>query len=186
MKIPPSTPKINRAELSALIAKAHPDWDPPAFLVVGIRGYYKDSMGKPGENDRAVYDDAIILLTHDELHAFNGNCDPSRYKPGIAKLKAGIWRVYKFDTHHGSKGSYPAICQRYGGVTVIRDDKGEDTGSFGINIHQGGYNTTSSLGCQTVPPTQWIRFKATADRLAKKVYGDVYDTTRITYLLLEN
>lgn len=169
--IPSSTPKMNRTELVELINKHYPNymndfWQIDKFATIWIRGYYKNSMGKVNKNDRAIYDDACFIMSVDELHSFNANTDPSKYQHAIATLKPNAYRgVYKFDNHNGSKGSYPAICQRLGKVTVIRDGKGEDTGMFGINQHKGGNKTTSSLGCQTIPPTQWDRFYATAKRL---------------------
>lgn len=168
--VPNSTPKIVRTELHDAIIRRYPDYEYLPFQIIGIRGYYMNSMGKPGVNDRAIYDDAIILLTDTELHTFNANCDPSKYQKGIAKLKAGIWDCYAFDIHRGASAQYPAICQRGGKVTVIRDGRGEDKGMFGINIHKGSYHHTSSLGCQTIYPTQWDRFYATALRLAQKAY----------------
>lgn len=182
MMLPNKTPQISREELIALIKKHYPDLAIDKFAVIGLRGYYKNTMGAPAVNDRAIYDDAIIILTDNELHAFNGNCDPSAYREGIAKLKAGIWSVYRFDLH---KGKYLALCQRSGNVTVIRDGKGEDTGMFGINIHKGGYNTTSSLGCQTIYPSQWDRFIGTAKRICEGLYGDKYKSKTYTYVLID-
>lgn len=184
-QIPNSTPQMNRAELMAAIHAKFPDFKLDRFAVVGMRGYYLNSMGKPGLNDRAMYDDALFLMSDDELHSFNANCDPSRYKPGIASLQPGVWKVYKFDIHGGKASQYPAICQRFGKVTVKRDGGKLDTGNFGINIHKGGYSTTSSLGCQTLPPTQWDRFYGTAERMAKAIYGKSYDKQVITYVLIE-
>ena len=180
---PAKIPQMNRDQLIELIIKTYPGVNFPPIVFVGIRGYYMRTMGDPTKNDRAVYDDAIFILTNNELHAFNANCDPAHYRPGIANLKAGIWAVYKFDKHNGQ---YPAICQRAGKVTVIRDGKGEDTGMFGINIHRGGSNVTGSLGCQTIPPNQWDRFMGTANRLALAVYGVNYMKQVYTYVLIDN
>jgi lysozyme len=55
-------------------------------FLIGIRGYYQDSMGKPGINDRGIYDDAICLLAPNLFLTFNANTDPSVYRPGIATL----------------------------------------------------------------------------------------------------
>ena len=38
-----------------------------------------------------------------------------------------------------------------------------------INIHRGGNTTTSSEGCQTIPPRQWDTFIAQVDTLAKRL-----------------
>lgn len=131
----------------------------PALL--GRRGYYRDTMGTPGVNDRGLYDDAIMLVTPTAYVTFNANCDPSREAPGIAVLAPGVWR-YKVGTHGLSRPvaeRYEALVQAEK-VTVIRDDRGPDTGWFGINIHRGGRTTTGSLGCQTIHPSQWDAFIA--------------------------
>ena len=181
--LPASKPKMTRQELKELIRKAHPDYTIPDIAFVGVRGYYKNTMGKVGINDRCLYDDAIFILTNEEFLSFNGNCDPGAFRPGIANLKAGIWPVYKFDLH---KGLYLALCQRGGTVTVLRDKKDEDTGEFGINIHKGGHNVTSSLGCQTIPPSQWSDFILQAQKYAAKYIGvDWKKKHDYTYILLE-
>ena len=183
--IPVERPKMSRDEVLALIKTAHPDFVPPDFFIVGIRGYYK-AMGKAGVNDRNIYDDALFLVGRDEFYPFNGNTDPAAFRLSIATLKAGIWPVYKFDIHGGSQSQYPAICQRGGPVTVLRDGGKEETGMFGINNHKGGINGTSSLGCQTVPVPQWKEYYATAVTLAKKYYGDAWNKKDdYNYVLLE-
>ena len=181
--VPASRPQITPQALFEKMHAAHPGVTLPEFFICGIRGYYQDTMGEPGVNDRKIYDDAIFLVGQNELISFNGNTDPSAFKLEIANLKPGIWPVYKFDLH---KGQYLALCQRAGKVTVIRDGTGEDTGMFGINIHRGGNWTTSSLGCQTIPPTQWEDFINYAQVMAKKAYGTDYKTKTYTYILLEN
>jgi len=158
-----------------------------AVVLVGIRGYYQDSMGVKGKNDRGMYDDALIWLNIATgfIATYNGNCDPSAYRKGtgrgsekgMASLKAGAWR-YQPGLHKG----YAAFRQA-AKVTVVRDGTAgnyEDTGDFGINIHRGGVSGTSSLGCQTLPVDQWDDFKATGYKLLKDAGQKTF-----CYILLE-
>lgn len=149
--------------------------------LVGVRGYYKDSMGKPGVNDRKIYDDAIFLVGPDLFVSFNANCDPGAYRKGIANLCTGVWR-YKLGIHGLSKPKvlqYEALVQA-ASVTVRRDEQGLDKGWFGINIHRGGYNTVSSLGCQTIYPSQWPEFiKQVKTQMSK------HNQKTIPYILIE-
>jgi len=127
--------------------------------LVGIRGFFRDSMGKPGKNDRGIYDDAIFLVTPDSVLAFNANTDPSVSRKGIAVLNPGVhW--YKKGRHRISRPpSYPALRPATPGekLPVTRDGVGQSEG-VAINIHKGSYNSTSSEGCQTIYPDQWDEF----------------------------
>lgn len=171
---PSARPRLTEKEVMAKVAPLGLSGRDKLF-VVGIRGYYLDTMGKPGANDRAIYDDAIFVVAPGRhFSAWNGNTDPSRHRAGIgtgaakgmASLKPGLWRAHRFGLH---KGQYRALIQIGGPVTVTRDGSPpyDDTGYFGINIHKGGYNTTSSEGCQTIHPDQWASFIATVDAQAK-------------------
>jgi lysozyme len=182
---PPNRPRLTRPELKERIRDAFnvQPADLPPFYICGIRGYYRDTMGKPGANDRGLYDDALFVVSPNVFAGFNGNTDPSTHRQRIANLEPGIWPSYQFDTHGGSV-PHPAICQRLGPVTVRRDGVGLDTGMFGINIHRGGNNGTSSLGCQTVPPAQWEAFYKLAKTEAVRLYGNRWNKERITYILL--
>ncbi|WP_461551991.1 lysozyme [Sinorhizobium meliloti] len=175
--LPLHRPKQTAAVTQAVLRKFHDlipeDGRDDAVTVVAVRGYYLNTMGKEGANDRGVYDDAIFVVEPDGVHSFNGNTDPGRFARGIAKLKSRQAMRYRPGPHGFSRknGPYPAFRQDSNCI-VIRDETGEDTDSpadrFWINLHRGGITSTSSLGCQTVPPHQWNEFKTLVDGLLKK------------------
>lgn len=164
------------------------------MIVVGIRGYYLNSMGRPGVNDRGIYDDAIFIHSPSVFAAFNGNTDPSRRRPGtgrgaakgMAVLDPGTWFVHRLAKH---RGRYLALCQRAGAVSVTRDgiqedyaDRGEN---FGINIHRGGSASTSSEGCQTIPPSQWDTFIQLVLSEVKRYCAGPWPRVVVPYVLLD-
>lgn len=148
-------PKQSKQEVTKLVEHL----DVPVALLA-IRGYYKRLGRNKRANDIGIYDDGLFVWSINGYMAFNANTDPSIRRPGIATLKPGVWQ-YRLGVHNISKAKrvqYPALVQA-APVTVIRQDKGEDTGWFGINIHRGGRSTTSSLGCITLPPDgNWDSF----------------------------
>jgi lysozyme len=152
--IPASRPKQTREQTEAMIEGVN-----APVVIVGVRGYYKSMGRNPKANDINVYDDALFVWSANGYMAFNANTDPSIRRPRVAKLKAGTWQ-YRLGTHNISKAKkhqYPALVQA-APVTVVRQGAGEDTGWFGINIHRGGRTTTSSLGCVTLPSSQYDGF----------------------------
>lgn len=193
--IPGAKPRLSSEKLRELLSPFAVDRIAHPVVVVGVRGYYRDSMGAPNVNDRGIYDDAIFLDTPSGTVAYNANTDPSRYrkgsgrglKKGMASLKPGAWYVHHLDLH---RGKYLALCQRLGSVTVVRDGVDhdyEDTGYFGINIHRGSVNSTSSIGCQTIVPDQWSSFIGNIKDQALRYFGDdKYKSTVIPYVLIEN
>lgn len=183
----PNKPQVKKSFIDKILKDKGIDIKKYPNIIIGIRGYFRDSMGEKGKNDRGIYDDALIIYTPSVYATFNGNVDPSvQFKSGRAVLKKGFYLAHKFDIHGGTQSQYPAICQRLGKVTVTRDGQGEDTGNFGINIHKGGNTTTSSEGCQTVPPTQWNAFYELAKSEWIRIYGDKWNKTIVPYLLLDN
>lgn len=153
-----------------------------ALIVFGIRGYFD-----PGANKRGIYDDAIGYISDSAYGVFPANCDPSIVRPEIAVLQPGVWLYSEglHGLHHitnskedqarlvqlqktrmdipGYTACYWALRQS-GDVTVVRDGHKEpytDTPPrprMWIDIHRGGYNTTSSEGCQTIHPDYWDAF----------------------------
>ena len=167
--IPKDRPRIERKTTEQLLASRKVS-DP--VCLVGIRGYYRDTMGAVGKNDVGLYDDALVVVSPNVHAAFNANVDPTRLgwnakaKKPMAQLKPGVYR-YKLGLHGISRGNpYKALVQA-GPVTVMRGDS-EETGRFAINIHRGGNTTTSSEGCQTLPPAQWPAFIALVETEMKR------------------
>lgn len=157
--VPASRPKLEHADALTLIGAAGVPVIQCALL--GIRGYYRDTMGAPGVNDRGLYDDAIMVVADSTYATFNANTDPSVTRKGVAVLDTGVW-LYKRGLHGITRGNpYPAFVQA-GEVAVSRDAANRERGWFGINIHRGGRTTTSSIGCQTIWPEQWPAFYALA------------------------
>lgn len=180
--LPNSRPKMSRSDVINLINGF--DLDAYILKLIGIRGYYKQTMGNPVKNDRGIYDDAIFLLSPDAFISYNANTDPSIFRPGVASLKANQTVLYKFGLH-GISGAHPyEAFRQYSRVTVIRDGIGEVTDTaenpFWIDIHKGSYNSTSSLGCQTIYPSQWESCLLTAKDQARR-----NKQTIIPYTLLE-
>lgn len=190
--LPATRPRITRDQLMTEIRRRHPGFTAPPLMIVGVRGYYRDTLGAVGRNDRAMYDDALFIVTPDAFVAFNGNTDPSGYRTGagtgagkgMASLNPDVWPVYRLDLH---AGKYLAVCQRAGPVVVTRDGipPYEERGMFGINIHKGGVNGTSSEGCQTVPAAQWPAFIALVTDQAKRLFGTDWRSEVMTYVLLD-
>jgi lysozyme len=174
-------PKITQPEVEKYIHSAAQIVE--SVVIVGLRGYYKDSMGKKGENDRGIYDDAIILIAPGEYYkTFNANTDPSVYRKGIAKLVPGL-HYYQRGQHGISRGKpYAAFIPNTPdfGLPVTRDGEEGIGRGIKINIHKGGYNTTSSEGCQTIHPEQWQEFQNKAYDLMA-----FFGQKRIPYLLVE-
>jgi len=156
--------------------------------LLGVRGYFQDSMGVVGENDRGIYDDAFFLISPNAFKSYNANTDPTRKGTnkagrGLAVLQPGIYR-YKVGIHGISRPKdkqYPALVQASGvtikrdGSTVVRPDQW-----IGLNIHKGGLSTTSSEGCQTVVREQWDDFFEEVKRELKE-----WRQSEIQYVLIE-
>lgn len=181
--IPKNRPRIERKTTEQLL-RLRKVSDP--VCLVGIRGYYRDTMGAKGKNDRSIYDDAIILVSPNVHAAFNANVDPGAYGKnpkigkGYASLKPGVYR-YKLGRHGIRSGNpYRALVQG-NPVTVSRDGGEDETGYFGINIHKGSNRSVSSEGCQTIPPAQWPAFITLVESEMKR-----NNAKTVSYVLTQN
>ncbi len=184
--LPAARPQATRA---VVIAAALAQWTAlgntgplPAVYVVGVPAYYRDTMGQPGVNDRGIYDDAFFVVSENTFTAFNGNCDPSIRRAEIATLrcpqviwyKPGRHAIGKKTEHNAFRQDSPVIVRRDGlvkpagyrhpsrGISLgdgYWTDRGY-AGTFWTNNHRGGWGTTSSEGCLTVPPSQWDSYYA--------------------------
>lgn len=164
------TPQIKEDEVRDILRQNGVNED--SVSILAIRGYYLDSMGKVGRNDRRVYDDAMIIVSPDGISSYQANTDPNGWRrgsgtgtnKGMASLASGI-HLFGIGKHKGK----PAFrqCEPF---TVIRDGNPpyRHIGMHAINLHSGGYTSTSSLGCQTIPKSEWNRFRKEMYALLKK------------------
>jgi len=160
-------------------------------FIVAFRGYYQDTMGKPGVNDRGIYDDCMCVVAPNYFSTFNANTDPSVYRDAVVGNRQGIATLVP-GLHYFKKGKH-GISRPGGGynafrpatpdesLPVWRDGCGDTIyKGVAINIHRGGYNSTSSEGCQTVYPVQWNEFQTTVYD-----YMNRYKQDLLPYVLID-
>lgn len=149
-----SSPRISHDEVVRILEANGCDLTKCCWLA--IRGYYLDSKGVVGKNDRNEWDDAWCLYSPQHgVMTYRANTDPTGYRAGSgfgsnkgrASLAPGVW-LYGFGLHK----KRPAFRQ-CGQVLVKRDAIGGGTydhwGVHAINIHDAKGASTSSEGCQT-------------------------------------
>lgn len=186
MNLPKSRPQKSKDSTERLLRSAGVDPAVNPCALMGVRGYYLDTMGKKGANDVGIYDDAIFFVSPNAYLSVNANTDPSVLKQNVSTLKPGLY-LYRKGKHGLSKpgGGYPAFRPATKDEELPTSRFNAKTGKYfdstgvAINIHKGGYNTTSSLGCQTVYPDQWLSFQTLA-------YSEMdrYGQKTIPYLLI--
>ena len=184
--IPKSRPNFTKAQVESYLGLY--DLAGYAVKILGVRGYYKHTMGDPDKNDVGIYDDAMFVTSPNPSNggagffkSYNANTDPSKIFKNVAILKPGGPYLYKIGMHN-MKAPYEALRQ-YGNVTVLRNGipvTDSPSHRFYIDIHKGGNTTTSSLGCQTICRPQWAGFlKDVKQQLA------LNKQTLIPYILIE-
>jgi lysozyme len=185
--MPKSRPQITPSQLQKILG---PALAVNPVVLVAVRGYYLDSMGKAGVNDRGIYDDAAFVVSPTTFTAFNFNVDPSIHRAGIASILPGVhW--FRRGRHGISRDrpgkilSYPAFRPATAGerLPVSRDGEPRRSKRDGVatNIHKGSRSSTSSEGCLTVPPAQWDEFYHLVDSEMKR-----HGVIEFPVILLEN
>lgn len=188
--IPPNKPRAALTVVMDAAKKEFGDKPLPQTFVLMDRAYYDRSMGGPG-NDVGMYDDAGFIVSALGFSSWNANTDPSRYgwNAGagkyMARLKPGIYTFRRLKHHASRPDGYMAFGQGDNPVTVerIRADGSvavTETGCYGINLHRGGINGTSSEGCLTIPAEQWPAFDKTLSSILDKT-----DTKEFTLILID-
>lgn len=172
--------KISRQEADKYLKVATAKFLESVY-VIAIRGYYKNSMGVPGENDRGIYDDAIILVGPGYFKTYNGNTDPRKHGKGIGQLLPGL-HFFKQGVHGYKSGPYKAFrtANHLEILPVIRDGQKGIKDGVTINLHKGGLFNTNSIACQTIYADQWMEFQKTAYQLMDQEGQRV-----LPYLLIE-
>lgn len=174
--------RISQEEAQQYLKKATALPGSGTVMVLAIRGYYLNSQGAPGENDRGIYDDAFILIGPNYFQTFNANTDPRKHEKGIAQLLPG-WHSFRQGWHgYGKASGHQAFrCSNPDEVSpVLRDGQNGIQKGFTINLHSGGYTNTNSAGCQTVQKDQWSEFQKEAYRLM-----NAEGQKHLPYLLIE-
>lgn len=167
------TPNMTRAEIEKILDDNKISSN---VALVGIRGYYLNTMGKQAVNDRGIYDDAIFIIAPKFFAAFQANVDPSIFRKGIATLKTGTYSVVKWQ----HRGKYDAL-QIVQDVLSRDGQTGETRGRRGINFHYGSETQTWSEGCQTLPQsTYWTFIRAVYSLMNAHILRE------IPYVLIEN
>lgn len=157
---------MKRSDVLAHLKVWKLDLDKEGVLLVGFR-----TAGIGIYNDKLVW----IGKEEHEFYEYDANTDPSRYYERVATLVGDRVYTYKIGKHgyNRPEGPYdafrqaaPVMVDRYRNGRSYQREPLADT----INIHRGGETTTSSAGCQTLPPELWNSFREVGYALLKK-YG---------------
>lgn len=179
--LPKGRPKLTLEDATKIV-RTKLGASAPKLVLIGIRGYYSNSMGPTKDNDINIYDDAMIVVGT-KYGTFNANTDPSFVKKNgksLAKLKEGLYKFAK-GKH---KNKYNALRAFPEGVELPCTRDGKDSIATFINIHMGGTSGTDlvwSEGCQTIPKTQWAKF-------IELVYEEMnrHGLKTVDYILINN
>lgn len=171
---PANRPQMDHLEALNILGAAGLSKSKACFLM--LRGYFLDTMGVKGKNDRRIYDDALFYVEANQFLACNANADPNGYRSGHGEAEdtMGMLTIkdpqicyYKPGLHKGR----PAFRQNrplYGwrdADSSVKESKIQVVdgikvytvfGEFAANLHDSPETSTSSLGCLTVPKPQFV------------------------------
>ena len=181
----PNRPKISDSDVDK-VAQYYFSGNIPKLLIIGVRGYFANSMGKPGQNDFNIWDDAILVYADGDLiRTFNANTDPSKRRAGKAMLDPGVYQFYR-GVHKQRIRAFRAYPEGVRWPCTRQNATGKWAKSLCqlINIHDGGLSDTWSEGCQTIPNFRPdYQFNAFRDLVYSLM--DKYRLKTVTYLLLD-
>lgn len=122
-----------------------------AVAVLAVRG-------ADGEDNIGVYDDKLYGVTPSTVKVWDCNTNPSRRKEGVAELIPGVWDMVPAIHGITTGRPRPAFRQAPDALFSVRrwNRPGIFRGYFAIDLHDGGYGSTSSLGCLTMRPDDFI------------------------------
>lgn len=171
--IPKYERPIDQRRLSQVLYNRGMDICKTPVILAVIKGFHREQFNydKNNKENRDKFDDAFVwIIKNRGFFTFLGNADPSDIKKDVATLKIGTWQ-YKIGIHNGTTAQKAFIQAEP--VTVLRDN-GDGTQRedgpwwFGINIHMGSTNTTSSNGCLTILYEEWELFRNLGYAFLKK------------------
>ncbi len=175
--VPAGRPQQTREETLAILHTHGVSESSGGITLLGVRGYYQDSMGIVGENDHAMYDDALFVVGPEIFAAFNFNTDPQKAGQKKAKLDPGQYLFHK-GLH---KGRYKCLRPSPEDARWPCTRDGVKSMCGAIQIHMGGLRDTFSEGCQTIYPPQYD------EAMFRTIYPqmDKFGQTTIRYTLIE-
>jgi peptidoglycan hydrolase-like protein with peptidoglycan-binding domain len=152
--------------------------------VLGVRGMGVDGT-RHGGNSTRQYDEMMVVLTPDgRCQEFRGATHPgqraSRSSPDVTgdgagdvgRIQPGNYQVVPNGPHGGAASFHVRTLGGSGSLPGVRDTNqdgrfsAEEAAASGrrgdtltqVLFHQGGTNTPTSIGCQTLAPNDYRRF----------------------------
>lgn len=132
-----------------------PKWDEGGLQIIGVRMNAIENFYVRGKE---AFNDFLVLILNQKVHVFACTTDPAHVDVnprGVAHLCEGSWDSYVRGAHKAPWRR--ALVQRAGPVRVVRTNQAgkvlmQETGYFGINIHNAAGFNKPSAGCTVLKP----------------------------------